>query len=99
MRRAHDPPGFRGGGLRLCRYPQYEPGDAGSLGRQRQLAARDEIKLTRLSPNLQHHRADRIAAERIGGGPQRIVDADGAHGHQLPRIEAEFGEPAHRQRP
>jgi hypothetical protein len=54
--------------------------------------------LPRLPPDFQHHGAERIAGQRIGGGAQRGVDIGGAHGHKPPRIEAEFGEPADRQR-
>jgi hypothetical protein len=98
MRRAHDPSGLRGRRLRCRREPQQQRGDAGSLRSQRQFAAGDEIELAWLAPDFQHHRTERIAGQRIGGGPQRGVDIGGAHGHQQPRIEAEFGKPAHRQR-
>jgi hypothetical protein len=98
MRRAHDPAGLRGRRLRLRRHAQHQAGDAGGLGCQRQLAARDEIELPRLAPDFQHHRADRIAGQRVGRGAQRRVDIGRAHRHQPARIEAEFGQPAHRQR-
>jgi hypothetical protein len=98
MCRAHDPSGLRGRGLRRGREPQQQCGDAGSLRGQSEFAAGDEIELARLAPNFQHHGAERIAGQRVGGGPQRRVDVGGAHGHQQPRIEPEFGEPAHRQR-
>lgn len=51
-----------------------------------------------MPPDFQHHDANRIAGQRIGRGPQRGVDIGGAHGHEETRIEAEFGQPAHRQR-
>jgi hypothetical protein len=54
--------------------------------------------LPRLSPDFQHHDADRIAGQRVGGGPQRGIDIRRAHRHHTTRIEAEFGQPAHRQR-
>lgn len=50
------------------------------------------------APEFQHHRAKRIAGQRVGGGAQRSVDIGGAHGYQTARIEAEFGEASHRQR-
>jgi len=98
MRRAHDPSGFRRGGLRLRRHPQQQAGRARHLCGQRQLAAGDEIELPRLAPDFQHHRAQRIAGQRVGRRPQRAVDVGGAHRHQKARIETEFGEPADRQR-
>jgi hypothetical protein len=98
MRRAHDPSGFRGRGPRLRRHPQQKRGDAGGLGRQCELAARDEIELPRLPPDFQHHGAERIAGQRVGRGAQRGIGIRGAHGHEQPRIEAEFSETAHRQR-
>ena len=97
MRRAHDPTRFRRRGLRLRRHPQQQAGDAGGLRRQRQLAAGDEIELTGFAPDFQHHRAQRIAGQRIGGGAKCCVDVGGAHGHHAARIEAEFGEARHRQ--
>ena len=48
-------------------------GDAGGLRGQSQLAAGDEIELARLAPDFQHHGAERIAGQRVGGGPQRGV--------------------------
>ena len=81
MRRAHDPSGLRRRGPRLRRYPQQQRGDAGGLRGQSELAAGDEIELTRLPPDFQHHGAERIAGQRVGGGPQRGVGVSGAHGH------------------
>ena len=98
MRRAHDPSGLRGRGPRLRRHPQQQRGDAGGLRGQCEFAAGDEIELTRLPPDFQHDGAERIAGQRVGGGPQRGVGVGGAHGHQQPRIEAQFAKPAHRQR-
>ena len=98
MRRAHDPSRLRRRGLRLRRHPQQQAGHAGGLRRQRQLAARDEIELTRLPPDLQHHDAERIAGQRVGSRPQRGLDVGGAHRHEQPRIETELGQSAHRQR-
>ena len=98
MRRAHDPSRLRRRGLWLRRHPQQEAGDAGSLRRQRQLAAGDKIELPRLAPDLQHDDAQRIAGQRIGGGPQRGVDIRRAHRHHQTRIETEFGQSPHRQR-
>ena len=98
MRRAHDPSRLRRRGLRLGRHPQQQAGDAGGLRCQRQLAAGDEIELTRFAPDLQHHDAERIAGQRVGGGPQRGLHVGGAHRHEEPRIETEFGQSAHRQR-
>jgi hypothetical protein len=99
MRRTHDPPCLRGRGRRLRRHAQHQTSDARGLGCQRQLAAGDEIELSRLTPGFQHHGAHRIAGERVGGGPQHIVHIGRAHGHQPARIETEFGQSAHRQRP
>jgi hypothetical protein len=98
MRRAHDPSGLRGRGLRRRREPQQQGGDAGRLRSHSEFTAGDEIELARVTKNFQHHRAERIAGQRVGGGPQRRIDIGGAHGHQQPRIEAEFGETTHRQR-
>jgi hypothetical protein len=98
MRRAHDPPGLRRRGHRLRRGSQQQAGDAGGLRRQGQLAAGDEIELARLSPDLEHDGAERIAGQRVGGDPQRGVDVISAHRHQQAGIETEFGQSAHRQR-
>jgi hypothetical protein len=98
MRRAHDPSGLRARRQRFGRHPQQQAGDARGLRSQCQFAAGDEIELPRLAPDLQHHDAKRIAGQRVGGCPQRGVDIRRAHGHEKARIEAEFGQPAHRQR-
>ena len=98
MRRAHDPSRLRRRGPRLRRHPQQQRGDAGGLRGQSELAAGDEIELTRLPPDFQHDGAERIAGQRVGGGPQRGVGVGGAHGHQQARIETQFAKPAHRQR-
>ena len=98
MRRAHDPSGLRRRGQRLRRHPQHQPGDARGLRGQRQLAAGDEIELARLAPDFQHDSTNRIAGERVGGGPQCGVDVGCAHRHHQARIETEFGEATHRQR-
>ena len=98
MRRTHDPSRLRRRGRGLRRHPQQQTSDAGGLRRQRQLAAGDEIELPGFAPDFQHHRANRIAGQRVGRGAQRDVDIGGAHGHHAARIEAEFGEASHRQR-
>lgn len=98
MRRAHDPSRLRRRRLWLRRHPQQQAGDARGLRRQRQLAAGDEIELARFAPDLQHHDAQRIAGQRVGGGPQRAVHVGCAHRHEEARIETEFGQSAHRQR-
>jgi hypothetical protein len=98
MRRAHDPSGLRRRGLRCRRHPQHQTGDAGGLCGQCEFARGDQIELARLAPDFQHHGRHRIAGQRVGGGPQHAVDISRAHAHQLPGVEAEFGEPAHRQR-
>ena len=54
--------------------------------------------MPRLAPDFQHHGAKRIAGQRVGGGPQRGVDIHRAHRHEATRIEAEFGQPTHRDR-
>ena len=81
MRRAHDPSGLRGRGLWRRRKPQQQGGDTGTLRGQRQFAAGDEIELARFAKNFQHHRSERIAGQRVGGGPQCRIDIGGAHGH------------------
>jgi hypothetical protein len=98
MRRAHDPSGFRGRGPRLGRHPQQQCGDAGGLRGQCKFAAGDEIELAGLPPDFQHDGAERIAGQRVGGGPQRGVGIRGTHGHEQPGIETEFTKPAQRQR-
>jgi hypothetical protein len=98
MRRAHDPSCLRRRGAWRGRDPKQKRGDAGGLRRQCQLAARHEIELARLAPEFQHHRAHRVACERIGRGPHRGFRIACTHRHQQARIETEFGEPAHRQR-
>ena len=98
MRRAHDPSCLRRGGQRLRRHPQQQAGDARGLRGQCQLAAGDEIELAGFAPDFQHHGADRIAGQRVGGGAQGGVHIGCAHGHQEPRIEPEFGQSAHRHR-
>ncbi len=54
--------------------------------------------MPRAAPDFQHHDANCIAGQRIGGGPQRGIDIGCAHRHEATRIEAEFGQPAHGQR-
>lgn len=98
MRRTQHPSRLRGRGQRLRRHPQQEAGDAGGLRGQRQLAARHQIELARLTPELEHDSTERIAGERIGRGAQRALDVSRTHHHHAARIEAEFGEAAHRQR-
>jgi len=98
MRRAHDPSCLRGRGPRLRRHPQQQGGDAGGLRGQGKLAAGDEIELARLPPDFQHDGAERIASQRVGGGPQRGVGVGCAHRHEQPRIKAQFAKPAQRQR-
>ena len=98
MRRAHDPSGLRGRGPRLRRHAQQQGGDAGGCRGQCELAAGDEIELACLPPDFQHDGAERIAGQRVGGGPQRGVGVGGAHGHEEPRIETQFAKPAQRQR-
>jgi hypothetical protein len=98
MRRAHDPSCLRRGGLGLGAHPQQQGGDTRRLRRQCQLAAGDQIELARLPPDFQHHAIQRIAGQRIGGGPQRGIDIDSPHRHQQARIETEFDQSAHRQR-
>ena len=98
MRRAHDPSCLRGRGLRFCCHPQQQRGDAGGRRGQREFSAGDEIELARLPPDFQHDGAERIAGQRVGGGPQRGVGVGGAHGDQQPWIEAQLAQPAQRQR-
>jgi len=98
MRRAHDPSCFRRRGQRLSRHPQQQTGDAGRSRSQCQLAAGDEIELSRWPPDFQHDDAKRIAGERIGSRPQRGVHIRRTHRHQEARIKAEFGQSAHRKR-
>ena len=98
MRRAHDPSRLRRRRLWLRRHPQQQAAHPRGLCRQRQLAAGDEIELTRLAPDLQHDGAERIAGQRVGGRPQRSLHVGRAHRHEETRIETEFGQSAHRQR-
>lgn len=98
MRRAQHPSCLRGRGQRLRGHAQQKPGDAGRLRGQRQLAARHEIELPGLAPELDHDGSERIAGERIGRGAQRTLPVGGAHHHHAARIEAEFGKATHRQR-
>ncbi len=98
MRRAHDPSRLRGRRAWCRRDPQHKAGDAGGLCGQGQFAARHEVELPRLAPDIQHHGAERIAGERVGRGPQRALAIGRAHCHQTSRIKAKLGEPAHRQR-
>ena len=79
-------------------HAQHQAGDAGALRGQRQLAARHQIELPGLAPELEHDGAQRVAGKRIGRGAQRALDIGGAHRHHTARIEAELGEPVHRQR-
>lgn len=98
MRRTQHPACLGSRRQRLRRHSQQKSGHAGRLRGQRQLAARHEIELPDIAPELEHDRAQRIAGERIGRGAQRALDIGGAHHHHTARIEADFGEPAHRQR-
>ena len=63
---------------------------------QCQLAAGDKIELSRLAPDLQHDSAHRIAGKRVRGRSQGMVDIGGMDTDETPRIETEFGKPAHR---
>ena len=54
--------------------------------------------MARFAPDFQHDSAKRIASERVGGRPQCGVHIGRAYGHEQAWIEAEFGQPAHRQR-
>ena len=96
MRRAHDPPRLGRRGPRLRRHPQHKTGRARGLRCQRQLATGDEVELLRLTPDLEHDGAHRIAGQRVGRRPQRLIDIGRANGDETTRIEAEFGKPVHR---
>lgn len=98
MRGAQHPSRLRRRGQWLRGHPQQKPGDAGRLRSQRQLTARHQIELPGLAPELEHDGAERIAGERIGRGAQRALDVSRTHHHHVAWIEAELGEPAHRQR-
>ena len=98
MRRTHDPARLCGRGNRSCRDPQHQRGNAGGLRGEGQFAAGDEVELARFAPDLEHNSAERVAGQRVGRGAQSTVDIGGAHRDQETRIEAELGEPAHRQR-
>ena len=63
---------------------------------QRQLAAGDKVERPRLAPNLQHDDANRIAGQRVGDRPQRLIRIDGAYTDEKARIETQFSQPAHR---
>ena len=96
MRRTHDPSGLGGRGPRLRRHPQHQPGRAGSLRGQCQLAAGDKVELPRLTPDLQHDRAHRIAGKCIGRRSQGLLDVGGVDADETTRIETEFGKTVHR---
>ena len=98
MRRPHYPSCLRGRRRRLGCDPQQQRGDAGGLRGQRQLAAGDEIELARLTPDFEHHSAERVTGERVRRGAQRGFGVRRAHGGDKTRIEAELANPAHRQR-
>jgi len=91
MRRTHDPSCLSRRWLWLGCYPQQHAGDSRGLGRQRQLAAGDQIQLPRRAPDLQHDDAQGIAGQRVSGGPQRAVDIRRAYGDDKARIETELG--------
>jgi hypothetical protein len=95
----HDPSRLRGGGNRRGCNAQQKPGAPCALRGERQLAACHDIELVGLAPDFQHHRADRIAGERVGSGAQGVINIGRPHRHQATRIEPELGEPAHRQPP
>ena len=63
---------------------------------QRQLAAGDKVERPRLAPNLQYDDANRIAGQRVGDRPQRLIRIDGAYTDEKTRIETQFSQPAHR---
>jgi hypothetical protein len=63
---------------------------------QCQLAAGDQVELSRLAPDLQHDGAHRIAGERISGRSQCMVNVGDVDTDETTRIEAKFGKPAHR---
>ena len=67
------------------------------MRRERQFAAGDQVELSRLAPDLQHHSANRIAGQCVGDCAQRMVHVGGANADEKARIEAKFSEPAHRQ--
>ena len=96
-RRTHDPSRLRRRGDRRGCDPEQKCGHARALGSQRQLAAGDEVELSRFTPDLQHHDANGIAGERIGRRAQRVFRIGCAHAHHAARIKAKFGQPAHRQ--
>jgi hypothetical protein len=66
---------------------------------QCQLAACDEVDLLRFAPNLQHDGAHRIAGQRVGGRPQRLINVNGADGDEKTRIKTKLGKPVHRDGP
>jgi len=96
MRRAHDPPALGRRWPRLRSQPQHQAGRARGLCGQCQLAARNEVELSRFAPDLQHDRAHGIAGQGVGGRPQRLFDIGSTDSHEKPRIETEFGKPVHR---
>ena len=86
MRRAQHPSGLSRRRQRLRRHTQQQPGHAGGLGCERQLAARHEIELARLPPDFQHHGSERIAGQRIGRGPKRALDVNGVHREEVAMV-------------
>jgi len=97
MRGAHDPARLGGGGLRCRAKPQHQRGDAAFACGQRQLAAGDEIKRTRLAPDLGDHSAERVAGKTVGGGTQYDVRRRRTHDNKVTRIEPQLGKACHRQ--
>jgi hypothetical protein len=63
---------------------------------QCQLAAGDKIELSCLAPDLQHDGTHRIAGERIGSRPQRMLHVRGVDADEKARIETQFDQAARR---
>ena len=97
MRGAHDPPRFRGRCDRHGSDAQHQRRDAGGLRGQCEFAAGDKIERFRRPPEFDHHRAQRIAGQGIGGDTQSGLDISRAHGDDLPWIEAKLAPTVHRQ--
>ena len=98
MRRAHDPARLRrrGDGTAATRSNRPVTPEPRAASVSLRLATRSNC--LRLAPDFQHHAAERIAGQRIGGGAQCGLDIGRAHGHHQARIEPEFAPAAHRQR-
>ena len=94
----HHPARLRGAHHRQRRGPQHHAAHAGVLRGERVFAAGDEIEGAHLAPQVEHDGTKRIAGQCIGTDAQRHLVIGRLDQHDAARIEAEFLQPAHRQR-